>query len=186
MTFEEIVSKVESVTCSALGKAKGLCPAHLDTHPSLSLRAVEDRVLIRCFAGCTPQAICSALGIDMADLFVEPKGKMKEFQNGHNKPSTSPNVSPFHTSKLLRQYANKLLDIADGFALQSHQVIEQARGMGIHDWTPEDLDGALAIVDRAQQKQRLVAALDDLAGTLKTCAMDLERKHDASRPRKTR
>lgn len=46
------------------------CPAHEDRNPSLSIGEGNDgRVLLNCHAGCTVQAIVSALGITEADLF---------------------------------------------------------------------------------------------------------------------
>jgi putative DNA primase/helicase len=40
----------------------GRCPAHDDRCPSLSIKAVEDRILLHCFAGCSYEAITAALG----------------------------------------------------------------------------------------------------------------------------
>ena len=46
------------------------CPAHDDRNPSLSFGAGDDgRVLIKCFAGCTLDAVCGALGLSSSDLF---------------------------------------------------------------------------------------------------------------------
>ncbi len=46
------------------------CPAHEDSTPSLSLRETSDgTVLIRCFAGCSAEAICRSIGLDLRDLF---------------------------------------------------------------------------------------------------------------------
>ena len=46
------------------------CPAHADKKPSLSIGVgQEGQILLRCFAGCTPEAIVDALGLRMADLF---------------------------------------------------------------------------------------------------------------------
>jgi hypothetical protein len=48
------------------------CPAHEDRHASLSIGAGQDgRVLIKCFAGCTAEAIVRAVGLEMCDLFPE-------------------------------------------------------------------------------------------------------------------
>ncbi len=45
------------------------CPAHEDERPSLSISAVEDgRALLHCHAGCAPEKIVAALGMQMADL----------------------------------------------------------------------------------------------------------------------
>lgn len=51
------------------GAAVAQCPAHDDRQPSLSVRALEDRVVLHCHAGCTVQGIVAALGLTLADLF---------------------------------------------------------------------------------------------------------------------
>ena len=54
-----------------MAATKSLC-AHHDRSPSLSIRGTEDgRILIHCFAGCTPAEICAALGIEVAQLFYD-------------------------------------------------------------------------------------------------------------------
>jgi len=46
------------------------CPAHDDRTPSLSIAQGDDgRVLLKCFAGCSHQAIVAALGIEERELF---------------------------------------------------------------------------------------------------------------------
>lgn len=57
------------------------CPAHQDTTPSLSITPRHDKVLLKCFAGCTAQAIVEALGLTMADLFLQPTRRT----NGHKR-----------------------------------------------------------------------------------------------------
>lgn len=48
------------------------CPAHEDHTPSLSISTGGDgRTLLKCFAGCSTDAIVGALGFTLADLFVE-------------------------------------------------------------------------------------------------------------------
>ena len=47
------------------------CPAHGDGTASLSISNGDDRrTLLHCHAGCTPDAICSALGLKTSDLFT--------------------------------------------------------------------------------------------------------------------
>ena len=53
------------------------CPAHRDSNPSLSLSESGGRVLLYCHAGCPPDAIVRALGIDMSDLFADPKEALR-------------------------------------------------------------------------------------------------------------
>lgn len=47
------------------------CPAHDDWNPSLSIHAGDDgRALVNCHAGCTVDAVCGAIGLRPADLFI--------------------------------------------------------------------------------------------------------------------
>ena len=59
------------------------CPAHEDTNPSLSATIGRDgdRVILKCFAGCTTEDVTAALGWTMGDLFVS---------DGNRPPSWAP------------------------------------------------------------------------------------------------
>src|SRR5579875_445323 len=46
------------------------CPAHRDKHPSLSIDLGEQgHILLKCFAGCSLEAIVQAVGMSMTELF---------------------------------------------------------------------------------------------------------------------
>lgn len=45
------------------------CPAHQDRDPSLSVTDSGDRVLLHCFAGCTPADILAAIGLTWREAF---------------------------------------------------------------------------------------------------------------------
>src|SRR4051812_34540729 len=48
------------------------CPAHDDHVPSLSIKEEADgKILLHCFLGCPTEKVCSALQIQVADLFPE-------------------------------------------------------------------------------------------------------------------
>ncbi|MBI5758810.1 MAG: DUF3987 domain-containing protein [Planctomycetales bacterium] len=74
---------MNSITTNLLGRLrqvakvgdgwKACCPAHEDHNPSLSITEASDRVLIRCFAGCSPQAVVEAVGMSMSDLFIDTR-----------------------------------------------------------------------------------------------------------------
>lgn len=49
------------------------CPSHDDRGPSLSIRQTGDRLLLRCFAGCTAVDVVGALGLTLRHLFDEPQ-----------------------------------------------------------------------------------------------------------------
>lgn len=50
----------------------GRCPAHDDKSPSLSVVSTDGKVLINCHAGCHPQDVLLAIGLDWTDLWDEP------------------------------------------------------------------------------------------------------------------
>lgn len=70
-SLELILSKLTKVKRTHNGY-EACCPAHDDQHPSLSITPKEDRILLHCQTGCSPEAVVEALGLTMADLFDEP------------------------------------------------------------------------------------------------------------------
>ncbi len=74
MNIQNLLGRLEKVKKS--GARNGVqnytarCPAHADKGPSLSIGDAPDgRILIKCFAGCEVEAVVSALGISLEDLF---------------------------------------------------------------------------------------------------------------------
>lgn len=59
-----------------------LCPVHGDKNPSLSIKLVEDRILVHCFAGCSAEEVTKAVGLSVKDLFLNssPKKKNKKIE----------------------------------------------------------------------------------------------------------
>ena len=78
MTARELLSRLEAVR-PVKGGWQARCPAHPDKSPSLSITESDGRVLLKCFAGCETSAIVAAMGLEMSDLFTEPKAN----GNGH-------------------------------------------------------------------------------------------------------
>lgn len=50
------------------------CPAHDDTNNSLSIDLADDRILLKCFAGCSAETVVTAVGLQMSDLFIKAAG----------------------------------------------------------------------------------------------------------------
>jgi hypothetical protein len=71
--LDGVLERLRSADCSPTQSGsewKARCPAHDDRNPSLSIKEGSDgRVLLHCFAGCSTDAVCSALGMKTADLF---------------------------------------------------------------------------------------------------------------------
>jgi P4 family phage/plasmid primase-like protien len=69
--LETVIAKLDGARRNGSGWT-ARCPAHDDRNPSLSISEGDDgRVLMKCHAGndCNVDAIASALGLDIADLF---------------------------------------------------------------------------------------------------------------------
>jgi hypothetical protein len=72
--FENVLDRLNVVSRNG-EKAMCFCPAHDDrNNPSLSLKAENGRLLMHCFAGCSPEYIVSEIGLQMKDLFSEGEG----------------------------------------------------------------------------------------------------------------
>jgi hypothetical protein len=67
---DRLLNRLEGVKSTGPDQWVALCPAHEDQSPSLSIRDAGDRLLLRCFAGCSTEAVVAALGLQMADLFA--------------------------------------------------------------------------------------------------------------------
>ena len=90
MIAEKLISRLDGVRTTGNDRWLARCPAHDDKSPSLAIREVDDRVLIHCFAGCSPQEIVSVVGLDLSDLFPESREPHK------------PLSRPFPASDILR------------------------------------------------------------------------------------
>ncbi|OAI14217.1 hypothetical protein A1507_15555 [Methylomonas koyamae] len=80
------LNRLDGVKTNGSNRWLAKCPAHPDRSPSLAIRLADDRILIHCFAGCSVDAVLSAVGLDMADLFPDrvaipgaPKPKAPRF-----------------------------------------------------------------------------------------------------------
>jgi len=113
------------------GSWTACCPAHEDKSPSLAVRQVEDgRVLLHCFAGCTPDDVLGALGLDWHDLFAPDE---RRDYPGHHKPAIKP---AFYASDLIRILSLEALvvsicasDLRRGKALseEDHERLRKAQ-----------------------------------------------------------
>lgn len=75
MQINEFLQRLQSVKGNGT-QYTAKCPAHDDKRASLSIAAGEDgRILVNCHAGCSSEAICSALGLTLKDLYAEPLQK---------------------------------------------------------------------------------------------------------------
>ena len=85
--FESLLDRLRDnqkvVRLRGRGKAMAQCPAHEDRNPSLSIRRFPQRIRVKCFAGCTDEAVLAALNLRCPDdLFDNPNGASYSYADG--------------------------------------------------------------------------------------------------------
>ena len=68
-TFQRIVDQTNAKSIGGGVQYRGLCPAHDDDSPSFSVKMTDEKILMKCFAGCSFDQICSSLGIQKSETF---------------------------------------------------------------------------------------------------------------------
>ena len=71
MTLTDVLQRLEGVK-GRDGKYMARCPNHGDSTPSLSVSLGSDnKILLKCFAGCSTDDIVRSMGLEMRDLFAD-------------------------------------------------------------------------------------------------------------------
>jgi hypothetical protein len=70
------------------------CPAHNDTNPSFRISYSGEKVLLHCWAGCTAEAICAAIGITLSDLFADDRPRPYPTPSRKRRRATPPDNVP--------------------------------------------------------------------------------------------
>ena len=139
MMGEEFIQLLDGVRQTSRGWS-ACCPAHDDSSPSLGIAIGDDgRILIHCFAGCSAQEICDALGIHARDLFpTQTSGpRVRETQRRRE-------YERLRKRAQLRQEGFKI-DVSR----EAEGMIEAACAIDISTWSPERLDRELERLARA-------------------------------------
>ncbi len=63
-----LLARLDGVRRTGTNSWVARCPAHPDRNPSLSVAFRDGRLLIHCFAGCSPEAVLEAVGLTWRDL----------------------------------------------------------------------------------------------------------------------
>lgn len=70
--IENFLARLEKVRPLGGDRWMACCCAHDDKTPSLSIRATDDeKIIFHCFAGCHPDDILAAIGLNWADLYPD-------------------------------------------------------------------------------------------------------------------
>lgn len=87
--IDQFLALFQGVKPAGENRWMALCPAHADTQQSLSIKVGRDAILLKCHAGCQTPDIVKAIGLTMADLFL-------------NKPEASRKIVatyPYHSAQ---------------------------------------------------------------------------------------
>lgn len=79
MTIEEFLSRLEGVKEEHPGQYSAKCPAHDDKKASLSVgKGRDNKIVMKCHAGCTVPEILDAMGLKETDLFPDSQKPTQE------------------------------------------------------------------------------------------------------------
>jgi len=109
------------------------CPAHVDNTPSLKLTELEDgRILIHCFAECSPHDVLGAIGLSMTDLYPNRGiGQYRGFEQIEKDQKTK-RQDKFYADELILEIAQS--DRQKGKRLNQRDLaIEQAAFSRVRD-----------------------------------------------------
>lgn len=136
MTLETFLSLLSSVSGPRHDRYKSTCPAHADTHPSLSIQAGEHAILLRCWSGCSPKEIMAALKLPMRSLW---------FDEAIN-PSA---VRKARLAKEKRRLAVARKGREIDTLREADYFVRSRAGLTIGDWSEQQLDTQLALLATA-------------------------------------
>lgn len=135
MILEELLPTLRKLRKAGQGWM-ACCPAHEDRSPSLSLRKGHTGWLVRCWAGCTLDEICRALGIRVSELF---------FDSGH--AMSSEEIQQRQRDRKRRERQKYLEAQASGATIdcirEAERFLQVARGIDSSTWDPDRLDREL-------------------------------------------
>lgn len=85
MNINEILVKLSGVKKTGHGRYVAKCPAHADRAPSLAVAERDNRILMKCFGGCSINDVLASIDMSMSDLYPDRVGgKIKSAFNAYD------------------------------------------------------------------------------------------------------
>lgn len=169
-------------------RAEAQCPAHDDSAPSLSVKAITGQALIFCHAGCAAADVVSAIGLTMADLYDERSEQyryddgrtVRRFYDGNKKrfaqTGTSAQPTLYHRSLLASVGPDQYVFLVEGekdvHAIESIDGVATSAPQGGGNFAKVDVEPlrgrlVVCVVDRdetgARWADQVSAALSGVA-----------------------
>src|SRR5207248_9580106 len=88
---------------------KAACPAHDDKRPSLKVSLADDgRILLKCFAGCTAEAVLESVGLGWGSLFSDGSVARPSRQRGDRPPKLKTGTMALY-DRVYREFLARLV-----------------------------------------------------------------------------
>jgi biotin operon repressor len=114
-----------------------LCPAHVDTNPSLSVTKKDGKILVYCFAGCQLEEIVKSLNLEEKDLFLDHTIADKQEQpmpgekSGYTVTPQANQIQNGVTSPVLSTVTGVTLE---ALAQKKHLNVDYLKSIGLTDY----------------------------------------------------
>jgi hypothetical protein len=103
------------------------CPAHDDRSPSLAMTETPDgTILIKCWAGCSAEAIVGAVGLELKDLFPPRFDYQATSKGKHPRYSASEVVKTLMTEAAIVVLGYRALQRGEALNLHDQARVELA------------------------------------------------------------
>jgi len=115
---ELLLARLDRVKQTGPDSWLACCPAHDDRNPSLSIKQVSDKLLVKCMAHCETGDVMAAVGLSLSDLFDRPlthNGKPLDHRQRRRYGQAQDALKVLDFEALIVQMAAD--DMAGGFAL---------------------------------------------------------------------
>lgn len=88
-----VLTRLSGVTLREPGQWAACCPAHADSHPSLSVKETDDgAVLLYCHSGCDTKEILYALGLSFSDIRPTKRTPVTSLPSPAANPALASNI----------------------------------------------------------------------------------------------
>lgn len=117
MRADALLSVLKDVRQRGADQYMAKCPAHPDKTASLSIKCCADgRVLLHCFAGCQPDDVLGAVGMEFSHIMPE--------RIGHDLPRVRHTIAPADALRVLRREID-LVGIVAADMLAHREITEE-------------------------------------------------------------
>jgi hypothetical protein len=138
VTLAELADRLNGVRWRGDDRIIARCPAHDDRSPSLSARAGDRGLLLRCWAGCRLDEIAAAVGVTVGALFYDAPPR--------DSRARAAAIRAREAARARREAQRHAEGCTIDLRRAAERVIAAARNPGLVGWTDDDVDRALHVV----------------------------------------